>query len=268
VVQHLLTGMGEEDGNDMESLNEAVVVVTGASRSGIGGAVARRFAAPGTSLFLTSVDDEDSQELAGECRAAGAEVAWAVHDLSRPDAADRMIAEAFDLFGRIDVLVNNAGLRILRPFGEFSGDEFDRVVAVNLRAPFLASQAVVPIMRAQGGGRIVHVASQLGVVTQATFALYSATKAALISLTRSMALELSRDGISVNAVSPGPVATGYLEQRLDQDPDARDGMIAKMPVGRLGDPDEVAEAVMFLATSRGTLIQGHNLVLDGGYTLQ
>ena len=118
-----------------------------------------------------------------------------------------MVAAAHKRMGRIDILVNNAGIRARKAFGEFSHEEFDRLVAVNLRAPFFASQAVVPIMRAQGGGHVIHMASQLGLVASRYGAVYNLTKAGLIQLTRSMALELSADGISVNAVCPGPVST-------------------------------------------------------------
>ena len=117
-----------------------------------------------------------------------------------------MVAEAENRFGRVDMLVNNAAVRINRPFGEFTIAEFDAAVAVNLRAPFVASQAVLPSMRRQGGGRIVHVASQLGSVAYQTRTIYGMTKAALIHLTKSMALELAPQNIQVNAVSPGPIA--------------------------------------------------------------
>jgi NAD(P)-dependent dehydrogenase (short-subunit alcohol dehydrogenase family) len=176
-----------------------------------------------------------------------------------------MIAAAQARMGRIDIMVNNAGIRVRKPFGDFTAEEFDRVVAINLRAPFLASQAVVPIMRAQGGGRIVHMASQLGLVAAPYGAVYSLTKAGLIQLTRSMALELARDRIAVNAVCPGPVATegfragrnpGELEQR------ARD-----VPIGRFGTPEEVAGVVAFLCSQDADYVIGHALVMDGGYLI-
>jgi gluconate 5-dehydrogenase len=167
--------------------------------------------------------------------------------------------------GRIDILVNNAGIRARKGFGEFTHEDFDRLVAVNLRAPFFASQAVVPIMKAQGGGHVIHMASQLGIVASRYGAVYSLTKAALIQLTKNMAVELSADGISVNAVCPGPVATegfkagrnpGELEQR------ARD-----VPIGRFGTPEEVAGVVAFLVSRDAGYVIGHALVMDGGYVV-
>src|SRR5690606_36870436 len=118
-----------------------------------------------------------------------------------------MIAAVHRRMGRIEILVNNAGLRSRKAFGDFTQEDFDRLMAVNLRTPFFASQAVAPVMRAQGGGHIVHIASQLGIVASRYGAIYSLTKAGLIQLTRSMALELSADGIRVNAVCPGPIST-------------------------------------------------------------
>ncbi len=138
-------------------------------------------------------------------------------------------------------------------------------MAVNLRAPFFASQAVLPSMRTAGGGRIIHIASQLGVVAARRTAIYGITKAGLIHLARVMALELAADGIVVNAISPGPTATEYYIKRLERDPEDRKQRLADVPAGRFAEPDEIAAAVVFLASSDSSFIQGHNLIVDGGY---
>jgi len=152
-----------------------------------------------------------------------------------------MVALAHEKMGRVDILVNNAGIRARKAFGEFSHEDFDRLVAVNLRTPFFASQAVIPIMRAQGGGHIVHMASQLGIVAARYGAIYSLTKAGLIQLTRSMALELAGDGISVNAVCPGPISTeGFLAGR---NPGELEQRARDVPIGRFGTVEEVAAMV-------------------------
>ena len=241
-------------------------VVTGASR-GIGRAIALRLAGEGAAIYLAADGTEDELRAAeGECREAGApQAASGVHDLSHGPAAEAMIASAHARLGRVDILVNNAGIRVRKAFGEFSQADFDRVVAVNLRAPFLASQAAVPIMRAQGGGRIVHIASQLGIVASRFGAVYSLTKAGLIQLTRSMALELARDGIAVNAVCPGPVTTeGFLAGR---NPGELEQRARDVHIGRFGSVDEVAGVVAFLCSKDAAYVIGHALVMDGGYVI-
>jgi NAD(P)-dependent dehydrogenase (short-subunit alcohol dehydrogenase family) len=176
-----------------------------------------------------------------------------------------MVAAAHQRMGRIDILVNNAGIRVRKPFGEFSPEEFERVVAVNLRAPFFASQAVVPIMRAQGGGCVVHIASQLGLVASRYGAVYNLTKAGLIQLTRSMALELAADGIRVNAVCPGPISTeGFLAGR---NPGELEQRARDVPIGRFGTVEEVAGVVAFLVSKDAGYVAGHALVMDGGYVV-
>jgi NAD(P)-dependent dehydrogenase (short-subunit alcohol dehydrogenase family) len=252
--------MGESSGE----LSGKAALVTGASR-GIGRAIALRLAAGGAAVYLAADGSETELESAvAACREAGApDAAWSVHDLARAGEAEAMVAAAHRRMGRIDILVNNAGIRARKAFGEFTQEEFDRLVAVNLRAPFFASQAVVSIMRAQGGGHIIHMASQLGLVASRYGAVYNLTKAGLIQLTRSMALELAAENISVNAVCPGPVSTegfiagrnpGELEQR------ARD-----VPIGRFGTVEEVAGVVAFLVSKDAAYVAGHALVMDGGY---
>src|SRR6185295_18769336 len=180
----------------------------GASR-GIGRAIGLRLASEGAAVYLAADrTQEQLEETAAACRNAGSpEAAWGIHDLARDGEAESMVAAAHRRMNRVDILVNNAGIRARKAFGGFSHEDFERLVAVNLRAPFFASQAVVPIMHAQGGGHVIHMASQLGLVASRFGAIYSMTKAGLISLTRSMAIELSPHGIAVNCICPGPVAT-------------------------------------------------------------
>jgi len=247
-----------------------VVLITGASR-GIGRAAARTLAGAGATMFLAAEGTrEELAAAAAECRerSAGADAESGVFDLTDAGDVGRMVDAAIARFGRIDVLVNNAGIRIRRAFGEFSVADFDRLVAVNLRAPFIASQAVLPSMRAQGGGRIITVASQLGMVASPDSSLYGLAKAGLIHLTKSMALELARDGIMVNAVSPGPILTDFTREQMALKPGYRERREAQIPLGRWGTPEEVAEAILFLAATPATYIHGSNLVIDGGYIVQ
>jgi NAD(P)-dependent dehydrogenase (short-subunit alcohol dehydrogenase family) len=244
------------------ALDGRVALVTGASR-GLGQVFARALAQAGADLIVTARRAEDTAAFVDEIRGLGRCCAGLALDVRDEKSIAEMAARAQEAQGRIDILVNNAGIRARKAFGEFSHEEFDRLVAVNLRAPFFASQAVVPIMRAQGGGHVIHMASQLGLVASRYGAVYNLTKAGLIQLTRSMALELSADGISVNAVCPGPVSTegfmagrnpGELEQR------ARD-----VPIGRFGTVEEVAGVVAFLVSKDAAYVIGHALVMDGGY---
>ena len=250
----------------MGELNAKVALVTGASR-GIGRAIALRLASEGAAVYLAA--DGTPPELdaaARQCREAGApDAACGVHDLACDGEAEAMVAAAHRRMKRIDILVNNAGIRVRKAFGSFTHEEFDRVVAVNLRAAFFASQAAVPIMLAQGGGHIVHIASQLGIVASRYGAVYSLTKAALIQLTRSMALELAAQGIRVNAVCPGPVSTeGFLAGR---NPGELEQRARDVPIGRFGTVEEVAGVVAFLVSKDAAYVAGHALVMDGGYVV-
>jgi NAD(P)-dependent dehydrogenase (short-subunit alcohol dehydrogenase family) len=255
----------------MSILKGKVAVVTGASTPrGIGNATARRFAQEGAAVYLVAEGTREQLETARTaCRAhtacPGAE--YGLFDLGERDAAERMIEDAHKRMGRIDILVNNAGIRAPYDFGDYTREVFERVVAVNLAAPFFASQSVVPIFRAQGGGRIINIASQLGHVTYTKRALYGLTKAALIHLTKSMAYELARDGIVVNSISPGPIRTQFIIDRAAAEPEeAAQRLKTYLPAGRLGEPEEVAELALFLASTPATYLQGEDICIDGGYT--
>lgn len=252
----------------MRNLQNKTAIITGASR-GIGRAIAVALAGAGAGVYLIADGTrEELETAAADCRKAGAPRAgFGVFDLADADAPQRVIDAALEVLGRIDVLVNNAGIRVRKPFGEFSGADFDLGVAVNLRAPFMLSQAVLPVLRKQGGGRIIHVASQLGSVATPGSALYGLSKAALIHLTKSMALELGKEGIMVNAVSPGPTETEYMRARWQKEPGIREKRMAEIPLGRYGRPEEIAQAVLFLAATDADFIQGHDLVVDGGYNI-
>ena len=254
---------------DVKPVKDKVAIVTGVSSPvGIGAAIARRLAGSGVRLLLaadTSPDPvaKECADLLGDAKA----VVPLMADLGDASAVAAMVAEAEKRFGRIDMLVNNAAVRINRPFGEFTLAEFDTAVAVNLRAPFLASQAVLPSMRRQGGGRIVHIASQLGSVAYQTRTIYGMTKAALIHLTKSMALELAPHNIQVNAVSPGPIATQPTLDRVQNDPEEAARRLEYVPMGRYGHPDEIGEVVHWLLTTDASFLTGHDLIVDGGYTI-
>lgn len=250
----------------MKKLDTKVAIVTGASTpKGIGSAIARRLAAAGAHLLLVADGPEDQlNAVAAECRKLGGgtpRIEAALFDLEKSDAAESMVEAALRQFGRVDILVNNAAVRARKRFEEFSRDDFRQTVAVNLETPFFASKAVIPAMRRQGGGRIIHIASQMGVVSQDERALYGMTKAALIYLARAMAYEHAVDGILVNAISPGPIETGT------SNPEKTRKLLTYVRSGRLGTPEEIAEVALFLATAAPEFLIGQNIVVDGGYTL-
>lgn len=248
-----------------------VAVITGASTpKGLGTAIARRYADEGASLYLVAEGTEEQlQEAVETCRAlcqGDAQVEYGVFDLSEPGAPEAMIAKALDTFGQVDVLVNNAGIRDHKTFGDFNREEFDKIVAVNVSAAFFASQAVLPIMRKQGGGRIIHIASQMGSVAYDQRAVYGLTKAALIHLTKTMAYELGRENIIVNSISPGPIKTQPILDRLENDPAYAETRTKYLRSGRFGEPEEIAELAFYLAATDATYMMGADLIIDGGYT--
>lgn len=255
----------------MASLTGKCAVITGASsEKGIGRAIAQRFAGNGASVLLVAEGTEQQlKDVQRECRASSeaGRIEYALFDLSTPGAAEAMIAEAQRLFGRVDVLVNNAVVRADFDFGDYTREMFDKAIAVNIAAPFFAGQAVAPLMRQQGGGRIINIASQLAKVAYAKRALYGLTKAAIVHLTKSMAFELGRHGISVNSISPGPTLTQPILNRLNANPaEAKRRLDAYIPIGRFGEPDEIAEVALFLATTSAAYLHGEDICVDGGYT--
>ncbi|MGD9867132.1 MAG: SDR family NAD(P)-dependent oxidoreductase [Hyphomicrobiales bacterium] len=254
----------------MQGLNGKFAVVSGASR-GIGKSIALRLVSEGVSVFITAeVAGKELEQSRDDCAAAaahGAKALAGVYDLSRDEAAEEMIAGALEAFGRVDILVNNAGIRNPGLFGEFTHADFDSAFAVNLRAPFFASQAVIPSMKRNGGGRIIHISSQHGLVASPHRGLYGTTKAGLAYLAKAMAVELSQHNILVNAVSPGPIASEAFLKRAEDDPEFLRQRLSYIPLGRVGQPEDVASAVAFLASDEACFIQGHNLVVDGGFVV-
>jgi 3-oxoacyl-[acyl-carrier protein] reductase len=247
------------------SLAGRVVLVTGSSR-GIGAAVARRAAEEGATVavhFRTGAAKADKGVAAA--RAAGAKDAAAFHaDLSDGDAAERLVEDVVAAFGRLDGLVNNAGMDQRGPTLELSPAEWDRVIATNLTASFRTMRAALPVMLEQGSGPIVNVASRLGQMGIPETAAYSAAKAGLIGLTRPLAREFGAKGIRINAVAPGVTITEMTTELVESE--AGKARLRDMALGRFGRADEVAEAVSCLLSDRASLFVGQTLNPNaGGY---
>ena len=237
---------------------ERVALVTGAG-TGIGLAVAERLQADGYALgFHTHRDDEDARARFEEAAARGP-ATWVVGDLAEAATAERLVGETVAELGRLDVLVNNAGITVTKPALELTGDDFDAIFSVDVKGAFLLSVAAAKEMRRHGGGAIVNVTSVHEHVPRPGFALYASAKAALGMLTRSLALELAPD-IRVNAVAPGAIATERNVEADELDPD--------IPLGRPGTPAEVAALVSYLAGDDASYVTGASVLVDGAMAQQ
>ena len=237
-----------------------VSLVTGAG-SGIGRAIAEKLAREGERVVVNDLEEASAEEVVAGIKDSGGEAASAPGDVSDPGAVGRMVEGARDAFGPVEVLVNNAGYGQQKPFVELTVEDFDRMIGVHLRGTFLCTSAVLPGMLAAGRGVIVNVASQLGQIGGVELSHYSAAKAGIIGLTKSLAREVSAQGVRVNAVAPGPINT---ELVLSLSEAWRRNKAAELPLGRFGEPWEVAETVAFLASEGAALYVGQTLGPNSG----
>jgi meso-butanediol dehydrogenase/(S,S)-butanediol dehydrogenase/diacetyl reductase len=245
---------------------DKAVLVTGAS-SGIGAAAARAFGEAGAQVMVSGLDEAGSRATAEAITAAGGEAGHLHGDLADRDICRRLFDESLSYLGRLDVLVNNAGLSRRGTVEDLSDDDWDLTLAVDLSAVFFMSRAAIPVMKRQGGGAIVNTASELAIVATRNQAAYCAAKAGVLQFTKAMALDHARDGIRINAVCPGPVDTPLLASGREDREAALIAIAEETPMGRLGRPEEIAAAILFLASDDASFMTGAAMVVDGGISI-
>lgn len=251
----------------MALMKNKVALVTGAA-AGIGRASALALAREGAALCVADLNRAAGQETAQRIVSEGGEAIFVRGDVTRSSDVQQMVAAAIDVFGRLDAAVNNAGIigALNKRIHQTDDEMFDRVIAVNLKGLWLCMKAELPPMLAQGRGAIVNIASVAGLIGAPKGAAYTASKHGVIGLTKSAALEYAKVGIRVNAVCPAYINTAMARQAIDANPAMRDMMTRAIPMKRLAQPTEVAEAVVWLCSDAASFITGHQLVVDGGLT--
>jgi NAD(P)-dependent dehydrogenase (short-subunit alcohol dehydrogenase family) len=241
-----------------------VALVTGGG-SGLGRASARLLAGRGARLVVADVDEEGGAATVAECEAAGSEARFVRTDVTVEAEVAAAVAAAVEGWGRLDVAINNAGINgPAKPVADYTLDEWNRVMAVNLNGVFLGLRHEIPQMLAQGGGAIVNTSSGAGLVGFAALPAYVASKHAVLGLTKAAALAYVRQGIRINAVCPGSTRTPLLEGFMALAPGMEEAMAQSAPIGRLARPEEIAEAMVWLCSDAASFVVGHAFSVDGG----
>jgi 2-deoxy-D-gluconate 3-dehydrogenase len=249
------------------SLQGKVALVTGGN-GGIGKGIARGLAAAGSTIVIAGRNEAKTAEAVKEIQEKfGIQVLGVQVDVRQEEQIQAMAAQVLDAFDRVDILVNNAGINIRKMPQDYLTAEWDEVLEANLRSAFLCSRAVYPAMKQAGGGKIITIGSMTSFFGGAKLAPYGTSKGGIVQLTRSLAVAWAPDNIQVNAILPGWIDTDLTRQARKDLPGLNERVLARTPVGRWGEPDDLAGAAVFLATSASNFVTGVALPVDGGYSV-
>jgi NAD(P)-dependent dehydrogenase (short-subunit alcohol dehydrogenase family) len=248
------------------SLNGKTAVITGASK-GLGKAIALALGSAGANIALVSRDVEQLNAVKQAVKSAGGEAQVFPADVSEEEQVRRLEQDVLRTFNGVQILINNAGINLRKELVEFTLEEWRRVLDTNLTSVFLMCRSFAPHMKGRGYGRIINLTSIMSHVSIAGRSAYSASKTALLGLTRALSLELAAEGITVNGISPGPFAT-EMNTTLIQNPEINQQFVSKIPLGRWGRVEEVGNLALYLCSEAAGFITGTDIVIDGGWTAQ
>jgi 3-oxoacyl-[acyl-carrier protein] reductase len=246
----------------MAAIENKIIIVTGGG-GGIGSAIAARFAREGGKLSVADIDGDAAKTQVARLTAQGAQALAVTADVTNKNSVADMVQATLDRWGRIDILVNVAGGADRKLVVDMTAADWDHIVDMNLKSVFLCCQAVLPVMQKQRYGKIVNISSIYGFTGNATRSSYAAAKAGVAVFTKSLALEVVNDGINVNAVAPGRVGTDRVRSHYSDE--AWAAAVAQIPMGRTGTPEEIANAVLFLATDENNYITGQTIHVNGAW---
>ncbi|MBV1913847.1 MAG: SDR family oxidoreductase [Pseudomonadales bacterium] len=248
----------------MGRLEGKVALVTGAAL-GMGRSHARLFAKEGATVIITDVNEEAGRENTQFINDAGGKAVFLKHDVASEADWKQVVDQAIESYGKVDILVNNAGILLSKSLEDTSVEEWDLVMNINLKGVFLGCRAIVPAMNKAGGGSIVNISSIYGIIGSPDCAAYEASKGGVRLLTKAAATDLVKHKIRVNSIHPGMIKT-EMTKGIEDIPEAAAGIAAKVLLGRMAEPEEVSNAVLFLASDESSYVHGSELVVDGGYT--